>query len=297
MSNYVPLTQGIGQSSNNIKKSFGIFSNNKFISGSKEFLESNSSVAKVAFLIFVLICFILLLRIGAFIIKWAMSPPQNPKVINGMIDATTVSKVIPQDPKSDHSITILRSKNEHEGIEFSWSVWLFVKSVDNNGKYKHIFHKGNDGISQDGMNFPNNGPGLYLGKDENDLNSLVIAMNTYNEGGSQQINETAIVKGITLNKWINVIIRVQGKKLDTYINGIIANRHILNGVPKQNYGDIYVTQNGGFNGLLSDLWYHKSALSAYDIQKIVDGGPNLKTDSDHLTAFPKYYSLKWYFNQ
>lgn len=303
MSNFVPLTQGIGQSSNNIKQSFGNFANNKFISGSKEFLQSNSLVAKVAFLILVLICFILLLRVGSSIITWALSPPENPKVVDGMIKGTQ-SKVVPQDPKNDHSITIFRSKNEDGGIEFSWSVWLFIENLKDEGKYKHIFHKGNDAIqttgSRNGMNFPSNAPGLYLGKDPNNLNSLVIAMNTYNPGSSSsddQINEIVTINGITLNKWINVVIRVQGNKLDTYINGVIANRHILHGVPKQNYGDVYVNMNGGFDGLLSDLWYHKSALTAYEIQKIVDDGPNMKMDDKTLYSFPKYYSLKWYFNQ
>ena len=61
MSTYVPLKQGLGKATNNIKQSFANFGNSKFVKGSKEFLNSNSLVAKVAFLVLVLICFVFLL--------------------------------------------------------------------------------------------------------------------------------------------------------------------------------------------------------------------------------------------
>ena len=55
--------------------------------------------------------------------------------------------------------------------------------------------------------------------------------------------------------------------MDVYINGTIALRHIFNSVPKQNYGNVYVNMNNGFNGLLSDLWYHDYALSGTQIDE------------------------------
>lgn len=303
MSRNVSLTQGFGRATNDIKQSFANFRNSNFIRGSKEFLNSNSLVAKVAFLVLVLICFVFLLRLGTAVVSWFLSPPKNPKVVDGMIKGTQ-QKVVPQDPKSKHAVTILRSSNQTDGIEFTWSVWLYIEDLKDQGKYKHIFHKGNDNIQTSGdntgMNYPNNAPGLYLGKDSNNLNSFVIAMNTYDPSSTsseKDMNEIVIINDITLHKWMNVMIRVDGRNLDVYINGTIAKRHVLNGVAKQNYGDVYVNMNGGFDGFLSDLWYHDYGLNASEIQKIVSDGPNMKMDTSAMKAGPPYYSLNWYFDQ
>jgi len=284
---FTRLTQGYGQSLSNIGNTFG---SNRYISGSKEFLNSNTLVAKIAFLVLVMIAFVLILRVGTSLITYFMAPTSNPKLVDGMKPGH-VAKMIPQDPKSSGSVTIMRSVDQNNGIEFSWSVWLFVEQLKQDGKFKHIFHKGNDGFSggnSDGMSMPNNAPGLYLDKN---TNNLVVIMNTYNN-----ITEKVNIKDIPLNKWINVIIRVEGDKMDTYINDTIVNRHKFNSVPKQNYGDVYVNMNGGFDGLLSDLWYHDYGLSIREILAIAEKGPNMSMNKS-MDVFPPYFSLRWYFRQ
>jgi hypothetical protein len=67
-------------------------------------------------------------------------------------------------------------------------------------------------------------------------------------------------------------------------------------VPKQNYDDVHVGKNGGFNGSLSNLRYYDYALSAFDINALVNYGPNLTPSS--LDAKPNnvydYLGLGWY---
>jgi hypothetical protein len=161
-----------------------------------------------------------------------------------------------QDPSIKGSKTAHRSQNASDGIEFTWSVWILIDpsstSQVNNGQYKHVFHKGNSSIAETGLNFPNNAPGLYIAPR---TNALVVIMNTYDS-----INEEVVIPGIPMNKWVNVIIRCQNTTLDVYINGTIAKSHVLNGVPKQNYGDVYVAMNGGFSGYISNLQYFNYAL-------------------------------------
>ena len=155
------------------------------------------------------------------------------------------------------------------------------------GSYRHVFHKGNDDIGSDGRNQPNNAPGLYIHPDKN---ALVVVMNTFNK-----INEEIIVNDVPLNKWINVMIRVDGKNVDIYINGTIVVRHVLTGVPKQNYGDVYVNMNGGYSGMLSSLWYYDSALNITEILDVVKDGPDMTLDRT-MSIFPPYFSLRWYLN-
>ena len=276
---------------------FSKFRNNKVVSGTTDFLYSNTLVAKVCFFILVLILFVYALRIGSIILGYLNSSEKNPILINGLKNGKKLVKVH-QDPRVKGSKPVIRSVNEREGLEFTWSVWLFIDDlVYKNGQRKHIFHKGSpanignkqnfDGVNVTDMAFPNNAPGLYIHETKN---ALIIVMNTFNN-----VIEEVEVDDIPLNKWILVNMRCRGKHMDTYINGTIVNRHEFRSVPKQNYGDVFVNMNSGFSGLLSNLRYHSHALSGIDIENMVKAGPNLRAD-DSLKIFPPYFSLKWFFS-
>ena len=270
---------------------FGSSRSKGMFSGTKEFLQSNSLVAKVAFLLLVLVLFIILLRLGVAALSYLLSPSRSPHLLNGMIDSTQ-QKIFPQDPAIKGSKPILRSVNQTDGLEFTWSVWMYIENLSPDGQYKHVFHKGNPNILLDGpdtgMNFPNNAPGLYLGPNSN---QITIIMNTFN-----QINEKFVVDDIPLNKWVNVIIRVENTTVDVYVNGTIVKRHILSSVPKQNYGDVYLSMNGGFHGHTSNLWYWDYALGTSAIQDIIDEGPNMTMDDSNMKqSEPRYFSLRWFF--
>ena len=115
------------------------------------------------------------LRLGSSILSWIFSPKPNPILIDGMIDAKQMI-VVPQDPSSKGSKPIMRSVNDVQGMEFTWSVWIYVDDFTyKQNEYKHVFHKGNDDINVStppiGLNFPNNAPGLYITPTTNNLSS------------------------------------------------------------------------------------------------------------------------------
>lgn len=275
---------------------FQPFASNKYVEGPTDFLHSNSLVAKFVFLILALIVFVMVLRFGIAFLSWLFLPSSSPILIDGMINASQMLH-IPQNPNVAGAIPILRSNNLNEGLEFSWSVWIFVENFAyKQNEYKHIFHKGNDGINVStdpiGMNSPNNCPGLYIAPF---TNNLVVVMSTFDEP-----KEEVVIKDLPLNKWVNVIIRVSRQnQLDVYINGVLSKRHMLQSVPKQNYGDVFVSMNGGFSGYTSDLRYFSKALGTTKIQSIVDNGPNMKMlDGNNLgESKPQYLSERWYFNR
>ena len=282
--NYGQVSQGPG--------GFQNFQSGKYLAGTKEFLQSNSLVAKFAFLLLVIIVFVVVLRLGVGLLAWAFAPKSDPYLVDGMMDAKQMA-IINQNPSLAGSIPVLRSVNERDGMEFTWSVWIYIDDFQyNEGQYKHIFHKGNDSInytkSPTGLNQPNNAPGLYIAPN---TNKLVVLMNTFDN-----INEEITVGDIPLNKWVNVMVRVDGQNLDVYVNGRLTKRHILKSVPKQNYGDVYVAMNGGFSGFISDLRYFNSALGTSYIQSVIDKGPNLEMKSADLTKTkPRYLSMRWFF--
>ena len=280
------------------------FASNKYVTGGKDFLQSNSIVAKFAFLILILIVFMLLLSLGSAILAMIFSNDHNPVLIDGMIDSTQLL-VIPQDPSKKGAKPILRSNNQREGLEFTWSVWVFINGDlynDNHSDYKHVFHKGNDTINTSGDNkgivYPVNGPGLYITPrlDDNtngNVAGLKIIMNTF-----KSVDQDIVIKDVPLNKWVNVIIRVtKQQQLDVYINGTLVKRLMLDSVPRQNYGDVFVSMNGGFTGNTASLRYFETAIGTNKIQSIVDKGPNTNfiagsMDSKRDTA--KYLSNRWF---
>jgi len=312
----------LGREGNRIFSKFG---GRSAVGATRNFFNSNTLIAKIAFLLLMVIFFLIVVRSVVASMAWLASPSPDPSFwITGNCnqgsgkcnyaryqpDAThgntwiqgacPVSKC-----QKAHCQTVLRSKDGRYGIEFTWSIWLYIDKIGttslNGGgsvQRQHIFSKGSDTISMDdpksptlqdkkGMLTPNNAPGLYL---DTATNSLYVVMNTFD-----MIDEEVQINDIPMKKWFNVIIRNEGRILDVYINGTIAVRHKLSSVPKQNYGNVHASKNGGFNGRWSLLRYHDHALNTTEIMNIVRAGPDLRTCTPS-PAVPPYLSMQWYFD-
>ena len=144
------------------------------------------------------------------------------------------------------------------------------------------------GSDDAGLSLPNNAPGLYIAPD---TNALVVIMNTFDA-----IKEEIRIEDLPLSKWVNVIIRLSNQRqLDVYINGVLTERKILGDLARQNYGDVYVAANGGFDGYIDSLRYFNSAIGVNKIQSIVDAGPNLRATDDMLGHVFEFGLLRRYY--
>lgn len=299
-----PIAENINDTVQNIRNTvsntLNEFSSKDVVDSSNEFLQSNSIIAKFAFVILILILFVFLFSVGVSLIGFFTESRKSPYLVKGLIDGTN-SLVVSQDPRSSTSVTLQRSNNNKTGIEFTWSVWLMVKNSGNSTtKYSHVFNKGD--INWDtttGISKVNNGPGLYLSNASasNNEMGLFVVMDTEDLSNSRQ---SLNVSSIPLNKWFNVCIRMQNIVMDVYVNGTNSGRLILPAVPRQNYNDVNICQNGGFVGNLSDLRYFDYALSAFDIQSVVWGGPSLYASKNGTMNYNKstnYISNMWYFSK
>jgi hypothetical protein len=107
-----------------------------------------------------------------------------------------------------------------------------------------------------------------------------------------------VIPSIPHNKWLNVLIRCKQTLIDVYINGQIAKSVVLPSIPKQNYGNVFVAPNGGFDGYISNLWYYDYALNPIEISGLVSQGPNTKmigTNDAMNSRNTNYLSLRWFF--
>lgn len=275
----------------NVNNSLEQFSNQSGATNS--FSSSNSIIAKFAFLILIVILFMFFLSLGISVVGYLILPSNNPYLVKGMMDGSYPVR-IPQNPNDSKSVPILKSNNQSTGMEFTWSVWLYLNDLGSSTtKYQHIFSKG-DNLFNAGTNIAsvNNAPGLYIKPSDNTIH---IIMNTVS---TDKIKEVVDVSNIPIKKWVNVILRLQNTVFDVYINGTISKRIVLQYVPKQNYDDIFVCQNGGFSGKLADLRYFTRALNIFEINSIVSSGPNTKTSAITADQTAKgnysYLSNLWY---
>ena len=60
--------------------------------------------------------------------------------------------VLSTNPNEENSVPLYRSDNQ-DGAEFTYSFWMSVDSMEYNGKWKHVFHRGNK------TSFPIRAPG------------------------------------------------------------------------------------------------------------------------------------------
>jgi hypothetical protein len=281
-----------------VQQSINEFSSKSAVDAGNEFLETNSLLAKFAFIILVLFGFLFLFRIGMILISYILTPTASPFLISGMIRGDSPI-TISQNSRTSSTI-INYSENQPTGLEFTYSVWVTFTKQSVGDKERHIFNKGIiDGLTNEPIA---NAPGLYVisGKE----NTLRVYMDTFEKVGNvttlNDQRDQIDITGVPFNKWINVVIRVENRILDVYVNGVLTQHKDLGYTPKQNFGDVQVCQNGGFNGSLSDLRYYPKALNVFEINSIVGWGPNLSTSPSAAeassTSDSYYLSSLWYKN-
>lgn len=273
------------------------------VNAGTQFLSANTIIAKFAFLLFVIIIFVLLIAVGITMISYFTSPKSSPFIVKGMVSGSDPGiDTVNQNPVDPSSITILRSNNESTGLEFTWSLWLYLSDLGSSSQFQHVFSKGDSIPTQSsatGIAAVNNAPGVYLtpGKTASGLDAstsnLHIIMDTVIP---QQSGNSIDITNVPIKKWFHIAIRIENMVMDIYVNGVISGRIIFDNVPKQNYDNVNVCNNNGFKGNLSNLQYFNRALNVFEINKIVTKGPDTKTSSQaasNLNNF-SYLSNMWY---
>lgn len=211
----------------------------------------------------------------------------SPKIFDGIKSASTSFK-LSQNPKDNNSRLLRRSSNQKNGIEFTYMTWIFIDGWESQSKkWKHIFHKGPvyDEPLND-MTPPHKfceiqAPGMWLFPD---TNKIRVYMNTFSS-----TKEYVDIENIPIGKWFNIALVLSHRSLDVYVNGFLIERMELNAVPKQNYYDLHVTRNGGFQGYLSDIRYFNYAVRMTQLNALVSKGPNFRETNLLGSANRRHY--------
>lgn len=194
---------------------------------------------------------------------------------------------------------IPRSNDGQYGIEFSYSLWIYIDGWSDESRINdsdghpihHILHKGDVNAN------PNQCPGIWLKRVGNDLR-LITKLNTFNKydkcKGEACYIERCNIGNIPLNKWFHLSLVVINKNLDLYINGFLKKRCLLRGLPRQNDGDVYINAFGGFKGFLSRVRYFNYSLPIWKIEQIMKQGPSQYFGPDLTQSVPPYLAYNWW---
>ena len=184
----------------------------------------------------------------------------NDKTLVTMQDARTSSMIQP---------TSMPSTNT---TDFTYSVWIYVNDWNYRiGEEKVIFSRTLPNTNQPA-------PIVSLGANTNNVN---VSLETYTNGGGTTVSNCQI-SDVPLQKWVNLIISVNGRALDLYVDGKLVRTCVLGGVPKVYYNaPVALTPNGGFSGYVSNFRFIGNAINpsqAYDIYRSGFGGAGSLSD-------------------
>jgi hypothetical protein len=102
-----------------------------------------------------------------------------------------------------------------------------------------------------------------------------ISASTMDALGTNSAEERIVVKDIELQRWINVVLVLNGKACDVYMNGKLQQSRILQNLPAlPTSGAVVAAPDGGFGGFLSTVEVFSAVQSPAEIYAIYQKGPS-----------------------
>ena len=217
--------------------------------------------------------------------------------VNKSIKDATTMKIIPYDKLKPYE------------NNYTYCAWVYVN--DWNYKYgqkkrilTRLSSKPSDASGLVGYN-----PDIYMSELQNDL---IIAIQCYDPETQGTIDHECMIENINLQKWVCVIIVLNTRSLDVYINGKLARTCVLPGVPMvNNSSDLYIapgedistdavcgtppsdTNLCGFGGFLGNIKFYPSAKNPQQVWDIYRKGPGDSILGNLLNK----YQMKFIFSE
>lgn len=160
-----------------------------------------------------------------------------------------------------------------KSLNYAYSLWIYV----NDWSVKYGFPK--TLFKRDGN------PRVDLGLVDNTLTTTVRL-----QDGTLAM---CMVQNIPIQKWTNIIITVDEKALDTYINGKLVKTCMLRS-PQHTIADdtpVLLTPDGGFSGYTARFKYWGTSISPQEAWNVYKNGPG----GNFLSSFFNQFKLQLLF--
>lgn len=159
-------------------------------------------------------------------------------------------------------LKIHRHKMGKYSSSYSFSIWIAIDDWNYRLDEPKIIYSR---VDSDG----NVGPEVALHRIDN---TISVTFSTY-EGDTQKCH----LYNVPIQKWVNLIVVLNNRSCDLYLDGKLVRTCVLDGVPKLNSNArLFLTPGGGFSGATSNFRYFTYPLNpreAYEIYREgYDGG-------------------------
>lgn len=156
--------------------------------------------------------------------------------------------------------------------DYTYSIWFYINDWNYRfGETKVIFGR------VDQNNDP--APSVTLAPSNNNLTVTLATYPTTSTNPTPATMHSCTIDDVPIQKWTNLIMSLNNKALDLYLDGKLVRTCILPGVPKMNpSSNVLVCPSGGFSGFVSNFQYIANAINpsqAYDIYKDGFGGGSM----------------------
>ena len=205
-----------------------------------------------------------------------------------------------------HPLIRVNSNNLPKNVSsnFTWALWFFVNDWNiNYGQIKPILIQSakeptsleaTPSAKMKAAHAPelndNNDIAIALDKYENDL---LIGIKTFSQGGksptpmaptdyfsqqlltdkSNQAYETYKIENVNIQKWVCLIISVDGRTLDIYLHGKLVKTFILPNTIKGEKENVYLGSNKSyFDGHIAQVQYYANSVNTQEAYNIYREG-------------------------
>jgi hypothetical protein len=187
-----------------------------------------------------------------------------------------------------------------QGIEYSYSIWLFVDNITNTDTHKIVLYRGNSQSYANGYFF------VYMDKDNNKLYASVRTTGVEDDSPSSAEPQLEDIRRnkyflqseidyIPLQRWVNVTYTLRETVFSTYLDGelySVASIYEMpvkpNGtrvIPQKPKGDVMIggtATKPGFTGYLGNNQYCNFALTMKETKVVYRRGPYTKSFLSYL---------------
>jgi len=205
---------------------------------------------KIVLIILIIIIFVIILGIS-----YKLYTNNKQKKIN---EPNILCNIAPAD--KEIIINNLEIPKINTGLRFTLSKWIYVSdwNIIKNDKKRHIILWKNN----------KNGLSLYMDSLNNNLH---CDWSINYENNKEHIN-SVIIEDISLQKWINIVIVLENRNLDIFIDGKLEKSKKINLPPILKKTDMIICPFDGFAGFISNVKYYNRAISKSEIKSIFNKG-------------------------
>jgi hypothetical protein len=173
------------------------------------------------------------------------------------------------------------SQNQDEGIEYSFASWILINDFDYGANRPIIYVRGQPDLSLAS-------PAVSLHKGRNEIH---IKQDTYDKLHPGQV----VIPNLPAGKLLHLVVSIRQTSMDVYVNGLLFKHLSLRALPLQNAESVYVSENGGWKGMIGKFVYYNYALSSGEVRKLASQKP--QRDPNDVPPYPPYMDTSWWLTK